>query len=81
MRIVVGEVAHLVDVDVATVAVVEVDEDVLGVEVWSGDSAGVEVAQLQPDTYRHISYRMQVTLLSFMSRRHYIKCINTGIHD
>lgn len=54
MRIVVGEVAHLVDVDVATVAVVEVDEDVLGVEVWSGDSAGVEVAQLQPDTYRHI---------------------------
>ena len=58
MRIVVGEVAHLVDVDVATVAVVEVDEDVLGVEVWSGDGAGVEVAQLQPDTYRHISYRI-----------------------
>ena len=48
----------MVDVDVATVAVVEVDEDVLGVEVWSGDGAGVQVAQLQPDTYRHISYRI-----------------------
>ena len=57
MRIVVRQVAHLVDVDVATVAVVEVDEDVLGVEVWSGDGAGVEVAQLQPDTYRHIVCR------------------------
>ena len=58
MRIVVGEVAHLVDVDVATVAVVEVDEDVLGVEVGPSDGAGVQVAQLQADTYRHISYRI-----------------------
>ena len=58
MRIVVGEVAHLVDVDVATVAVVEVDEDVLGVEVGPGDGAGVQVAQLQADTYRHISNRI-----------------------
>ena len=40
----------MVDVDVATVAVVEVDEDVLGVEVGPSDGAGVQVAQLQADT-------------------------------
>ena len=46
MGIVLRQEPHLVDMNVATVAVIELDEDVVGLEVGANDGAGVEVAHL-----------------------------------
>ena len=46
MRIVLREEPHLVNVDVATIAVIELDKDVVGLEVGADHGAGMEVAHL-----------------------------------
>ena len=46
MRIVLREESHLVDVNVATVAVIELDEDIVWLKVGADHGAGVEVAHL-----------------------------------
>ena len=46
MRIVLREEPDLVNVDIATVAVIKLDEDVVGLKVRSDHGPGVEVAHL-----------------------------------
>ena len=46
MRIVLREEPHLVGVNIATVAVIELDEDVVCLKVGADHGAGVEVAHL-----------------------------------
>ena len=46
MGIVLREEPHLVDMDVATIAVIELDKDVVRLEVGADHGTGVEVAHL-----------------------------------
>ena len=46
MRIVLREEPHLVDVDVATIAVIELDKDIVRLKVGADHGAGMEVAHL-----------------------------------
>ena len=53
MGIVLRQEPYLVDMNVATVAVIELDEDVVGLEVGADHGAGVEVAHLVAPVDRH----------------------------
>ena len=53
MGIILREKPHLVNVDVATVAVIELDENIVGLEVGADDGAGVEVAHLVAPVHSH----------------------------
>ena len=61
MGIVLREEPDLVNVDVATVAIVELDQDVVWVEVGADDCAGMEVAHLGAPVDRHPPAPLQLS--------------------